>query len=204
VASESIDPGSRRTKRGTGRDALRLALIRVVAREGLDGVTFRSVAAEAGVTHGLATNHFGTREAMIRDALSWAARHALERARIGSDAASLDEFAADVPAFIGDRPEEAVFQFELLLESLRRPVLAAHVRRTYDRYTKAVQDSLGRFGLPEDEVLAKLVFAAIDGLTLQQLLYGDAAVSTAALQLLRRLPGLAAGQARAQRRRPAP
>ena len=44
---------------GGGRDALIEAAILVVAREGLRGLTIRSVAAEAGVTRGLFCSHFG-------------------------------------------------------------------------------------------------------------------------------------------------
>ena len=85
-ASESQ---SRATSRGEGRDALCEALVRIVAREGLDGVTFRSVAAEAGVTHGLASYHFGNRETMIVEALTWAVRESIERGGIGGEVAAL-------------------------------------------------------------------------------------------------------------------
>jgi AcrR family transcriptional regulator len=40
-----------------------------------DGVTFRSVAQEAGVTHGLASYHFRTRDEMIGEAPTWATKH---------------------------------------------------------------------------------------------------------------------------------
>jgi DNA-binding transcriptional regulator YbjK len=50
-----------RVPRGRGREALLAALVRVAGRDGLDAVTHRSVAAEAGVTHGLATYHFASR-----------------------------------------------------------------------------------------------------------------------------------------------
>ena len=60
----------RAISRGEGRDALCEALARIVARDGLDGVTFRSVAAEAGVTHGLASYHFKNRETMIVEAVA--------------------------------------------------------------------------------------------------------------------------------------
>ncbi|WP_416979825.1 TetR family transcriptional regulator [Streptomyces sp. T028] len=44
---------------GEGRDALLIAAVRVVARDGLRKLTYRAVAAEAGVTHGLVAHHFG-------------------------------------------------------------------------------------------------------------------------------------------------
>lgn len=179
----------KRVPRGEGREALCRALVRVVARDGLDGVTFRSVAKEAGVTHGLASYHFGSRDAMIHEALTWAARHGISDSRIAQDAERLDDFAADLPALMRDRPEEAIFQFRLLLESLRRSELLDDVRTSYDDYVEAVRESLVRFGLPDDVDLARVVFAALDGLNLQQLVYGDAQRTEAALAVLRRLLG---------------
>ncbi len=171
--------------RGEGREALYRALVRVVAREGFDGVTFRSVAAEAGVTHGLASYHFGTREAMINEALSWAVSHSIETAHLAPDG-DLAGFAADVPRMLSETPEEAVFQFDLLLRATRTPTLRDAVRKSYDDYIAAVDATLRRFGI-EDDATAHLVFAALDGLTLQQLLYEDEKRTHEALDALRRL-----------------
>ncbi len=175
-----------RVARGEGREALYRALVRVVAREGFDGVTFRSVAAEAGVTHGLASYHFGTREAMINEALGWAVSHSIETAHLAPDDGDLAGFAADVPRMLSEAPEEAIFQFDLLLRATRTPTLRDAVRKSYDDYIAAVDATLRRFGI-EDDATAQLVFAALDGLTLQQLLYEDEQRTQDALQALRRL-----------------
>ncbi len=188
-------PEERRTRvaRGDGRDALCRALVRVVAREGFDGVTFRSVAAEAGVTHGLASYHFGTREAMINEALRWAVSHSIETAHLAPDDGDLAGFAADVPRMLSEAPEEAVFQFELLLRATRTPTLRDAVRKSYDDYIAAVHARLCRFGI-EDSATAHLVFAALDGLTLQQLLYEDETRTAEAIEMLRRLLALLVSQ----------
>ena len=177
----------RALSRGEGRDALCEALARIVARDGLDGVTFRSVAAEAGVTHGLASYHFGNRETMIVEALTWAVRESIQRGRLGEDAATLEEFAADVPALMAEQPQEAVFQFQLALEAQRRPELLAQVQATYDEYVSEVRGTLARLGLADDEPLARLAFAAIDGLSMQQLIYHDPARTAEALARLREI-----------------
>jgi AcrR family transcriptional regulator len=178
----------RRVARGEGREALYRALVRVVARDGFDGVTFRSVAAEAGVTHGLASYHFATREAMIHEALSWAVGHSIEAAHLapGDAAGTLADFAADVPRMLSEAPEEAIFQFELLLRALRTPSLRDDVRKSYDEYIAAIGQSLEQFGLAGEPV-ARLVFAALDGLTLQQLLYDDETRTHEAIDALRQL-----------------
>lgn len=185
-----------RVARGQGREALCRALLRVVARDGFDGVTFRSVAAEAAVTHGLASYHFKTREAMIHEALSWAVARTIESSRLGASATGIDGFAADVPQMLSESPEEAVFQFELLLRALRSPALLEDVRKSYDEYVDAVARSLDSFGI-EGDAIARLVFAALDGLTLQQLLYGDQRRTEESIAALHRLLTL---QATAEKR----
>ena len=115
----------RAISRGEGRDALCAALARIVARDGLDGVTFRSVATEAGVTHGLASYHFGNRETMIIEALTWAVRESIQRGRLGEDNATLGEFAADVPALMARSP-----------------------RRPYSSSSSRSRDSAGRSSSP--------------------------------------------------------
>lgn len=183
-------PG-RSVARGKGREALCRALPRVVARDGFDGVTFRAVAAEAGVTHGLASYHFGTRESMIHEALKWAVENTIEATHLRAPVDNIKYFAADVPRALSQRPEDAVFQFDVLLRALRNPALLADVRKSYNDYVDAIEESLGGCGIA-GTVIARLVFAALDGLTLQQLLYGDRNRTEEAITVLRHLLSLLA------------
>ncbi|MCZ7590470.1 MAG: TetR family transcriptional regulator [Gaiella sp.] len=162
-----------------------------MARDGFDGVTFRSVAAEAGVTHGLASYHFGTRETMIQEALKWAVEHTIETTHLAASTDGLGSFAADVPRTLSESPEDAVFQYDLLLRALRTPGLLDDVRKSYDDYVAAIAASLNGFGI-EGDAVARLVFAALDGLTLQQLLYGDTNRIEEAIAVLRQLLSLLA------------
>jgi DNA-binding transcriptional regulator YbjK len=60
-----------------GRDRerpLMEATLRIIGRKGLDGVTHRAVAAEAGLSLGALTHHFATRDALIDAALRIVAR----------------------------------------------------------------------------------------------------------------------------------
>ena len=50
------------------RDRILAATLTVIGRVGIDGVTHRKVAAEAGVGLGSTTRHFASREEMIRAA----------------------------------------------------------------------------------------------------------------------------------------
>jgi AcrR family transcriptional regulator len=187
--SSSADLGVKRAsiRRGEGREALCGALVRIVAREGVDGVTFRSVAAEAGVTHGLASYHFKTRDTMINEALTWATRTSIRDSRISRDGGGLDKFASDLPALMGRRPEEAIFQFAVALEALQRVELLPEVRESYDTYIDAVRESLVAFGFPDDPILASVVFATLDGLNLQHLIYSDEERTAKSVDVLRRI-----------------
>ncbi len=192
--SHTQHPSNGQIARGQGREALCRALVRVVARDGFDGVTFRSVAAEAGVTHGLASYHFGKRETMIHEALTWAVEHTLESTRLVASPGGVDGFAADVSGAIAEHPENAIFQYEVLLRALRSPELRDAVRKSYDDYVDTVAEALAVAGI-HDRALARLVFATLDGLTLQQLLYDDRRRVEGMLGTLRSLLALVAAQA---------
>lgn len=56
------------TTRGTARDAILTATLRLVASEGVDAVTHRRVAELAGVSPGSTTHHFSGREELLREA----------------------------------------------------------------------------------------------------------------------------------------
>ena len=182
------DPKPRRpVRRGEGREALCRALVAVVARDGLDGVTFRSVAREAGVTVGLASYHFGDRDTMVGEALQWAATHSASVARLAPETGDVDSFAATLPDLMLEYPEESMFSYELVLAAARRPELAPDVRRSYDEFIGAVRTSLERFGVDGDPAMANVVFAAVDGLSLQYLIYGDIEATKAGIATLQRL-----------------
>lgn len=154
---------------GERRQALLDATMRVVAARGLRGFTYRAVAKEAGVTHGLVQHYFGTLEALLEEALT----ASFERDRSHApphQSRTVDEVADNLPSHIDETRTQQAFQFEVLIESMRRPELRPHMRRIYENYLQAMEERLQRAGLPEDPHLARLVFAALDGLVLQRLL----------------------------------
>lgn len=156
-----------------GRDALLDATERVIAKHGFRGLTYRRVAAEAGLTHGLVTYHFGTLDALVHAALERASRHAVQAARVESDSGRLEDFAADLPRLAAEEPDAQAFQFELALEARRRPELSDDVRTQYDEFFAVTARALDRMGIEPDPMLARLVFAALDGIMLQQLVLED-------------------------------
>src|SRR5690349_24381102 len=100
--TESADvPESRRPRRrvhyGEGREALLKAAVRVVARGGLRRLTYRAVAEEAGVTHGLVVHHFGSRDALIEAPLEHTIRTSLSTSALEPGTGQVADFAAGVP-----------------------------------------------------------------------------------------------------------
>ncbi|MFM9693113.1 TetR/AcrR family transcriptional regulator [Streptomyces europaeiscabiei] len=191
-ADAADTPKSRRPRKrlhyGEGREALLNAAVHVVARGGLRRLTYRAVAEEAGVTHGLVVHHFGSRDALIEEALAHTIRTSLDTSDLEPGTGKVADFSTGLSGMVTADPDTQAFQYELLLESRRRPELLPQIRELYDEYFDAAQRELGRM-LPAgaDKALTRLVFAALDGLVLHQLVLGEPAVTDAALEELRSL-----------------
>jgi TetR/AcrR family transcriptional regulator, regulator of biofilm formation and stress response len=168
-----------RTARGEARRTRILdAVLTIVGREGAGAVTHRAVAAAAGVPLAATTYYFSSRDDLLAEALEHAAREDL--AQLECDAA---EFAADplTPAALadrltakvagwlrGDRPA-LLAQYEISLESARRPELAATSRAWTDAYSRAIAPALEKLGSPDPERDGWIVFAAVCGMVLDEL-----------------------------------
>lgn len=170
-----------------GRDALVDAAARVIARDGFRGLTYRSVAREANVTHGLVSYHFGSRDVLVREALGRVAETAIDDASIVPSSGRLEDLAQDLITVARENPDAQAAQFELTLEARRRPELLPAVEAFHDRYVDAVARALARAGVSSDRATARMVFAALDGLMLQQLVLGHSDETGAALDALRAL-----------------
>lgn len=170
-----------------GRAALLQAAVRVMDRDGMRGLTYRSVAQEAGVSHGLVRHHFGSRDTLIHEAVLDLAERSLESTHLGSDIGRLGDLGAGTAKMLTEPENLPSVDYELILEARRRPELAPAVHALYDRYLEATRHDLARLGLEGDEALARLVFAALDGLVLQLLVYGRADDADAAVAKLQEL-----------------
>ncbi|HEY4281351.1 MAG TPA: TetR family transcriptional regulator [Conexibacter sp.] len=171
-----------------GRDALLDAAARVVARDGFQGLTYRSVAKEAGTTHGLVSYHFGSRDRLIHETATKARGDAIDGSALEPSSERVEDFADRLSELAQTAPDAQVFQFELALEARRRPELMPEVRSLYEEYWAVTGRALEAIGVSEPSpALARLVFAALDGLTLQQLIFGEPADTEAAVAELQEL-----------------
>lgn len=186
--TEPADRPRKRVTYGAGREALLDAAVRVVARGGLRRLTYRAVAEEAGVTHGLVVHHFGTRDALIEAALTHAIRSSLNSSDLEPGTGKPEDFSLGLTEMVASGPDLQAFQYELLLESRRRPELLSHLRALYDEYFAATRRELTQMlPGPVDEGLSRMVFATLEGLVLHQLVFGEREVIEDALDELRRV-----------------
>jgi AcrR family transcriptional regulator len=179
--------GAARPPYGEGKQALIEAAIRVVARDGLRGLTIRSVAAEAGVTHGLVRHHFGTRSALVEATLLRSVEIAIDRSSLASGTGRIDDISAALGTTVEEDEELLAFQYELLLEARRRAELMPYVTRMYDDFVAAAEAELERAGLEDEPEAGRVLFAALDGLALQQVVFGHRERTEAGVAFLHEL-----------------
>src|ERR687885_1279401 len=183
-----LRPVAARPRHGQGRDALLRATVHVVAREGLRGLTYRAVAEEAGVANTLVAHHFGTRDALLQAALEWAAEQSIGISLLEPATGRLEDFASGLAELVAADADMQAFQYELALEARRRPELMPAIERMYRGYIEATRRELMRLGLDEPtDDLARSVFALLDGVVLQQTLFGNAVATERAVERLRGL-----------------
>ena len=178
---------------GDGRDALLAAVIDVVGQKGLRGVTYRAVAARAGVNHTLVTHHFGSIEGLLAATMEWAVQRSMRTRRpAAARIADFDEgFADSLMATVSAEPELQLFQFEMLLESRRNPEIRSMVERLYENYMGTVEDALSQRGLDTGGEASLAILAAFDSLMLQFLTIGKPAkIRAAVIQVGKLVSGL--------------
>jgi len=154
----------------SGREALLRATIVVVAGGGLRALTYRAVAAEAGVSHGLVRHHFGTRDRLVAEAMDLAISESLRRSNMLDPLETVADFASGIETLSERESEIQAFQYELLLESRRRPELRPAVERHYDAYRSAITMQLQQLGV-SDPALVEVLWFALDAIVFKQLVY---------------------------------
>src|SRR3954447_25589348 len=125
-AGSGADPRGVRPQYGSGREALLDAATTVVARRGLRYLTYRSVASEAGVTHGLVAHHFGSRDALLTAALQHSVQRSIDVTALRTDSRTPDDFVRGFAEMVERDPDLHAFQYEVLLEARRSPEARRH------------------------------------------------------------------------------
>ena len=166
-------------KREETRILLVNTALQLFSRNGYDATSIRAIATEAGVSLGLLYNYFEGKEALL-----------LEIFQQGNKdiEASFANAEANAAAEAGDRLAQHIRQtvqilkekkaFWRLLHSLRlQSKVVAHVVEETKAQTAFVESQIKQYllkaGIPNPDLEAKLLFAAIDGMANHYLLLED-------------------------------
>jgi AcrR family transcriptional regulator len=181
TSADGLAPGS---DSASSRDRLLDAAMEIGGREGLHAVTYRAVAARAGVAHGLVRHHFGSREQLLAEAFRQAAAKDSDSVRLEAD--SIEEFASTFVESLNTAWERPLLQFDETTQAIRGGLSIDNVRHQYERYIAQVRQTLQRIGLDDTDGRASaVVFATLDGLVLQHLVFQDDARTERLLETLR-------------------
>ncbi|MGK2939282.1 MAG: TetR/AcrR family transcriptional regulator [Solirubrobacteraceae bacterium] len=177
----STDQAPRRNARGEARRrAVLAAALRVVGTKGIGAVTHRAVATEAGITPGLTTYYFPTVDALLEATLGSYVEEEMER--VGAAIEVLSETGADADrgAVLGAvfqalavEPEQQLAQFDLYLESVRRPGLRTVARACLNGYAELARLALDRLGSDRAEEGSRALLALLDGIAMHQVVAPD-------------------------------
>jgi DNA-binding transcriptional regulator YbjK len=154
------------------------ATLRIIGRAGIDRVTHRSVAAEAGTSLGAVTHYFATRDILVDAALRFALTR--EVGRLQALSLSLQSKAFDVEAWIDElvgwygqelknQPDIHIACYEVFLAAARNDRYRSIVTQWFDTWRQSSELSLRAAGSANPRAHAELFVATLIGILLQQL-----------------------------------
>ncbi|MDA0704925.1 MAG: TetR/AcrR family transcriptional regulator [Proteobacteria bacterium] len=159
------------------REEIAKAVLRVVAREGVGGVTVRDVAREAGWSTGVLCHYFDNKRELLIGGLREAARViVLRMARIMRDRTGLDRLRGVIEEGMPlDEQREALCRifFFFWAEGVNDPALSAELAAYYDWWRGQIRQAIeycqadGSVRALDPEALAEMFVAVADGVAVQ-------------------------------------
>ena len=172
----------RRPHGNARRELLLQTTLRLIADQGIDAVSHRSVAEAAGVPLGSTTYWFSSRQDMLLEALEHFARLEVEtlREHLGavlgrrlSRKRLVDEFVDLLAPQLGEARWRTVAQYAFLQEAARQPELGPVCREWTAAWNEALEEVFASLGAPDPELEARMFLAMLDGILLEQLATPD-------------------------------
>jgi len=162
-----IDPEARRRE-------IAEATWRLVHREGLDAVSVRNVAREAGLSTGSLRHVFGSQAELVGFAMSALGERLAQRVAALAPAATPLDAVADVLEQLlpldAERRREAEVWLAFVARARVDPELQPHLELTDGALRAVVHESLAPLDPPDAELAAEELYALVDGLTLHAVL----------------------------------
>ncbi len=175
------------------------ATLRVINASGAHAVTHRAVAAEAGVSLASTTYYFDSKDALVHEALELVidrstallAEHTAVSGPISADEL-VERLVRLSAAQLADPEAPLMAQFELMIESGRRPQLRPLAERWDSVYMESLTTLVDAAGLDRPGEAAELIASLLEGSLLGQLSLPRDDYSTAHLRpmLERAITGL--------------
>jgi TetR/AcrR family transcriptional regulator, regulator of biofilm formation and stress response len=151
------------------------AALRLIGRHGVDGVTHRMVAREAGLPLASTTYYFDSKRALVEEALELMSERSTELARHHTATAARidrDEVVDRIVAFamvqLEDPDALLLAQYELMLEAGRRPHLRPLAHRWSIAYMDCFAGMVARAGIPRPQRAAELLMTYVEGALVSQ------------------------------------
>lgn len=147
----------------------------VIAERGIEGVTLRSVAAEAGVSVGRIQHYYASREELVRDSCRELLKAATQRFEAAGDATLVERLRRLVLGRIPTTPEFAVGTSIWLAyeaKSVDDPVIAELVQQGHAEGVREAVALLDECGVAEASDVALHLMATAEGLAVRVLVGG--------------------------------
>ncbi|MEU4233244.1 TetR family transcriptional regulator [Nonomuraea sp. NPDC026600] len=165
------DTTRRRSRRYDPERRARIAdaALRVLARDGIESLTHRAVAAEADVQVGSTTYHFASKDELLLAAIE----SAEERSTAVVEAIFLaerpqDDLASALARFVEvlttDHREQLILDYEIFLAARRKPALRSAAGRW-------IEDSFNLMRRFADDATARMLTDHIEGLLVQAVVF---------------------------------
>lgn len=162
------------------REALLEAAIRVVAAQGMRGLTHRAIEAEAGLPHGSTTYYFGTRRDLLVALMAYMAERgsrALEpiakqltlQLADRSQPFDIDGLARAMVTWIDSEASVELARYELQVTAARDPEMKELMTRNCHVFQELTLPIAIACGSKQPELDAEIIQAAIDGWMFQRL-----------------------------------
>lgn len=188
MSSEHVpDSGVSGLMYGERREALLRAVVAVVARHGLRSLTYRRLAEQAGVSHGLIAHHFGSIDSLLGPALDLSIEDTITGLELVPVSADINDFASDLLAGVVPQTENLAFQYQLMLEGRRSGDISGSIKHLHERYRAILAEALRKVDVPADDAMVELVYASLEGIVFHQLVHVESSANERALERLRHL-----------------
>lgn len=174
TTADDAPQGSDEQSHVGAREKILRAALRVIGEDGVQAVSNRRLAKEAGVALGSLTYHFPSQTELLRESLLLYMNHEIERLNAVSEAIkagspTLEEVLQQVVQVAVENvngPEQLAVH-ELHLQAGRDPELRDASKRCFEAYDGLAIAALEALGMPSTPAHARVVVALISGASLR-------------------------------------